>query len=87
MENKSNNKYPEHIMKVLRQRLDLEEDDTSRDDFLNIYSPSEAFEEMLIWEGIIGYANTIKYWIESIYGIDIDTLADVMKTEDSEVTS
>lgn len=74
------NKYPDHIMKTLRQRLGLDEDDTSRDDFINIYSPSEAFEEMLNWEGILGYAGTIKYWIESIYGIDIDAL--VTESED-----
>ena len=84
---KEENKYPEHIMKVLRQRLGLDEDDTLRDDEINIYSPSEAFEEVLNWEGILGYANTIKWWIESIYGIDIDALAEEMsetETEDDE---
>lgn len=68
------NRYPDFVMETLRQRLDLEADDTSRDYELNMYSPSEAFEEMLNWEGILGYADTIKYWIESIYGIDLDTI-------------
>lgn len=27
-----NNNYPEHILRVLRERNDLEEDDTSRDE-------------------------------------------------------
>ena len=74
MENK--NKYPEHIMKTLRQRLNLEPDDTSSDDIINLYSPSEALDELLIWEGIIGYTSTIKYWIEVVYGLDIDALAE-----------
>ena len=70
------NKYPEHIMRTLRQRLGIEPNDTSEDAEINTYSPSEAFEGMLHWEGIIGYTETIKYWIESIYGIDIDALAE-----------
>ena len=77
MENK--NRYPEHIMKTLRQRLGLEEDDASRDEFINTYSPSEAFEEVCNWEGLINYASEIKWWIESIYGVDLDTI----ETEDS----
>lgn len=68
------NRYPDFVMETLRQRLDLEADDTSRDYELNMYSPSEAFEEMLNWEGILGYADTIKYWIESIYGVDLDAM-------------
>ena len=73
------NKYPEYIMKVLRQRLGLDEDDTLRDDEINIYSPSEAFDEMLFWEGICGYTDTIIYWIEGIYGIDLDALVTEME--------
>lgn len=72
---KNKNKYPEHIMKVLRQRLGLEADDTSRDNEINTYSPNEALEEVLTWEGICGYGSIIIWWIESIYGIDLDTLS------------
>lgn len=68
------NKYPEDIMKTLRQRLGLKADDTSRDNLINSYSLSDAFDEMLKWEGIIGYTSTIKYFIESIYGIDLDAI-------------
>lgn len=64
--------YPEYIMKKLRQRLGLEEDDTSRDTEINMYSPNEAFEGVLEWEGILGYAFYIKMWIEDIYKIDLD---------------
>ena len=38
------NRYQEHIMKTLRKRLGLEADDTSRDEFINTYSPSEVLD-------------------------------------------
>lgn len=68
------NKYPDYIMETLRQRLGLDKDDTSRDEYINTYSPNEAFEEVLTWNGICGFSYTIKSWIESIYGIDLDSL-------------
>ena len=70
MENE--NKFPNYIMAVLRQRLDLEADDTSRDTEINAYSCNEAFEELLAWEGFVGYARHIKMWIEDIYGIELN---------------
>ena len=74
-------KYSEYIMAALRQRLDLEADDTSRDKEINSYSPNEAFEELLAWEGFIGYARHIKMWIKDIYGIDLDEVS-MMKIEE-----
>ena len=65
------NKYPEYIMAKLRQRLDLEGDDTSRDTEINQYSPTEAFQEVLAWEGFCGYFYHIRGWIEDIYGIEL----------------
>lgn len=64
--------YPEYILRTLRQREDLEETDTSMDDKFNNYSPNKAFKEMLEWEGIIGWDNTIKSWIRDIYGVDLN---------------
>lgn len=64
--------YPEYIMRKLRQRLDLEADDTSRDTEINMYTPNEAFEELLAWEGFHGYTIHIKMWIEDIYKLDLD---------------
>lgn len=65
-------KYPEHIMKDLRERLGLEPDDTSKDAVINTYSPNEAFAEILNWNGLLGYDETIKNWLRDIYGIDVD---------------
>ena len=68
------NKYPENIMGYLRQRKGLEPDDTTRDNEINTLTPNEAFEEVLEWDGLIGYAYIIKRWIEDIYGIDLDAM-------------
>jgi hypothetical protein len=59
-------------MKQLRQRLGLEEDDTSRDDYLATLSLNEVFEEICNWNGLINYAYTIRSWIEDIYGISVE---------------
>ena len=69
-------RYPEHIVKCIRQRLGLEEDDTSRDEEISLMTPPEVFEEVLEWDGLIGYFCTIKNWIEDIYGFDIDEMVD-----------
>lgn len=68
------NKYPENIMRYLRQRKGLELNDTTCDDEINLMTPNEAFEEVLGWDGLIGYAYIIKRWIEDIYGIDLDAM-------------
>lgn len=66
------NKYPEYIMRALRQRRDLEEYDTSEDEYIYRMSPNEVFSEVCEWEGFLGYTGTIRGWIEAIYGIDLD---------------
>lgn len=76
------NKYPEYIMAILRQRLNLEPTDTSRDTEINLYTPNEAFEEVLNWEGFIGWAGTIKTWIDSIYGINLNDVENENDYED-----
>lgn len=67
-------KYPKYILMKLRQRENLEEDDTSRDEEFNKMSPSRAFSEVCNWEGLNNYDSTIKGWIEDIYGFNIDEI-------------
>lgn len=69
------NKYLEKIMECIRQRLGLEKEDTSRDKEINELSSQEVFEHICNWNGLIGYAYTIKSWIRDIYKIDIDEYA------------
>lgn len=54
-----NQNYPDNIMEILRQRMGLDEDDTSRDDELQTLTPLEALDECLSWEGIDGYTSWI----------------------------
>ena len=68
-------KCPEEIMQILRERLGIEPDDTSRDSEINTYSCNEAFEEVLTWEGFLGYKRTIISWINDIYGIDLNEVS------------
>ena len=72
-EESNSDRYPEYIMRNLRQRQGLDEFDTSEDERLNRTEPSEAFSEVCQWNGLMGsYDYTIKSWIKDIYGIDLD---------------
>lgn len=64
------NKYPEDIMMCVRQRLGLDEYDDSRDAEINKMSANEVFEHVCKWNGLLGYAETIKAWIEGIYKVE-----------------
>jgi len=64
-------KYPEYIMRSVRQRFGLEPDDTSRDKDIDVMSPIEVFDEWLGWQGIIGYCGTILSVVEDIFGVEI----------------
>ena len=43
------------------------------DEEFNKYDPKYVFKEVCQWEGLSGsFHETIKNWIEDIYGIDLD---------------
>lgn len=65
--------YSETIMRTLRQRFDLEPDDTSKDVFINSQTPFEVLGSLLEWEGIIGYKYIIAGWVRELYGFDLET--------------
>ena len=67
-------KYPEHIMRKLRQRLDLKPEDTRDDMFIMKWNKDKVFNEVCSWEGFINWGNTIQGWIEDIYGIKFEDL-------------
>lgn len=68
------NKYSENIMEFVRQRWGMEKYDDSKDDEINQLSPDEVLEHVCNWNGLVGYANTIKSWIGNIYKIDLDNV-------------
>lgn len=65
-------KIPEHLMKVLRQRMyDLEEDDKSKDYDIEAMPPAYLFEELLGWElGDRRWGTTILEWLDDL-GLDV----------------
>ena len=67
------NKYPETIMRYVRQSLDIDEYDDAQDVEINKMSTDEVFEHVCNWNGFIGSADCIKSWIEDIYGISLTT--------------
>lgn len=70
----SNNKYPENIMKILRQEEGLNKYDFSRDEELNKTKPNEAFKKVMIWEDMYEDEEYIKGWVKNIYGVDLDSI-------------
>ena len=63
-------KYPAYIMKRLRQNLGLKPNDASKDKEIDIMSPGEVVDQVLEWEGIIGYSILITNLIFDVYGFD-----------------
>ena len=64
--------YPENILRLVRQNLDLDPTDTSMDDEINAMSRNEVLDRVCEWEGLIGYGEVIREWIKDIYGVDLD---------------
>lgn len=65
-------KYPEHIIETVRKRLGLKENDTSKDQRILEMSKSQIFSHFLERNGLMGYSNTIKFWVNDIYGVTLD---------------
>ena len=64
--------YPENILRLVRQNLDIEPTDTSMDEEINAMSRNEVLDRVCEWEGLIGYGRVIREWIKDIYGVDLD---------------
>lgn len=70
------NRYPEYILRILRQRSDLEENDPKLDERFQSMPSSQVFTEVLEWNGLLGgWEYRIKHWIKDIYGVDIEAEA------------
>lgn len=64
--------YPENILRLVRQNLDLEQTDKSMDDEITAMNRNEVLDRVCEWEGFIGYGRVIREWIKDIYGVDLD---------------
>lgn len=77
-----NQNYPEYILRTLRERQDMSEEDTSRDEEFQQLSPREVLEECLEWEGICGYTSWILDLIKDIYKVKLQEDFDRMSKAD-----
>ena len=59
------------ILKIVRESVGLEEEDTSKDNIINNMSKRELLEHVCNYEGLINYAGEILEWINSIYHINL----------------
>ena len=66
--------YPENILRLVRQNLDLKPTDTSMDEEINNMSRNEVLNRVCEWEGLIGYGRVIREWINDIYGVNLDRM-------------
>ena len=66
--------YPENILRLVRQNLDIEPTDTSMDEEINNMSRNEVLNRVCEWEGLIDYGRVIREWIKDIYGVDLDRM-------------
>lgn len=62
-------KYSKEIMVAVRQNLGLEEDDESKDAEIMEMDKDEILDKVATWNGLLGYGNTIKTWVEDIYNV------------------
>jgi len=60
-------KYPDYIMRNVRENLGLTPDDTSEDAFIMEMDKEEVVERYFTWEGIIGYGNKIISVVNDIF--------------------
>lgn len=64
-------KYPEEIMRNVRQNLGLKPDDTSKDEIIMSMDKEDVLDRCLTWEGICGYGSLILSMVNGIYETDL----------------
>ena len=56
-------------MEAIRQRMGLEKDDTSKDEYIMSLDKRTVFREFCEWNGLLGWSDNILLALESIYDI------------------
>lgn len=66
------NKYFDSVMEAVRGNLGLDFNDESMDEEINSMTRQEVFDRVCDWHGLINYGDTLREWVENIWGIDLD---------------
>lgn len=68
----NNCRYPENIMHIMRETLELSQFDVSEDETINEMTPDDVFDSVCKHEGLLGsYSRTIKSWVTDIYKVEL----------------
>ena len=68
----NNCRYPENIMRIMRETLELSQFDISEDETINEMTPDDVFDSVCKHEGLLGsYSRTIKSWVTDIYKVEL----------------
>ena len=66
------NKYNNTIMKAIRQRMGLDENDTSCDEEIMNMDKYQVFREYCLWNGLLGsWYDYLLSAVENIYGLKL----------------
>lgn len=62
----------DEIMKAIRQRMGLNEDDTSSDEEIMKLDKYDVFRQYCLWNGLMGsWYDTLLSVVENIYGVEL----------------
>ena len=65
-------KYNDEIMKAIRQRMGLNENDTSSDKEIMKLDKYDVFRQYCLWNGLRGsWYDTLLSVVENIYGVEL----------------
>nr|DAY00806.1 MAG TPA: hypothetical protein [Caudoviricetes sp.] len=66
------NKYNDTVMKAIRERMGLDENNTSCDEEIMKMNKYDVFREYCLWNGLLGNWHSILLRVvENIYGLDL----------------
>lgn len=67
-----NHKYPDNILKRLRQYKGLDEDSEMLDIEFEHWSPVEVMDAVVDWEGLVNYGPWIRQIVKDIFEVDLN---------------
>ena len=66
--------YPEYILKILRESVNISGDDTQHDkEFNTQWSKDEVFDSVMSYEATYNPIR-VKEFVKDIYGVDLDSM-------------
>lgn len=77
-----NQNYPKYVIKKLRVYNGLDEEDTGKDAEFQEMEPEDVLDQVLRFDGFVGYRFTILRWIADIFKVKLDIEGDKQSRKD-----